>query len=456
MRYVAQGLVDYMTKNIKEIEYPNSEYHSQYKDKDIFFYGLLCYITLYFMQFGRRIPFIAFLRIELIIGAILILSAIIYILKGRITLNENKLNKIVILFIVALFISVIFAFVHSRALTAFIRIIKYLSIYLMIIAFIDSEEKLKSFIKVYIIMISIIILEPFILSVQGKGFIYNNHMMRLAGVTSIYGHPNALGMITAASIPFFYYIIRFSNSKKLKIFGFIIILIAIRVIMLTQSRTAFVGTIACFTIIWILSKKKLLGLIIAFMFLSLIWIISPQQTKDRFATLGKTFYILGQSRENLSEDEITSLGSMNSRMDLSHKSLIAFIENPVIGLGLDCFASYSGRKWGIWFPPHNTYLQVLSETGIVGFTLLFMIIIYTFKNLLEARKYLKKYQIKAPFIEYSIYSVSSYYFIYIIVSIFGIELYNNFWWITGGLSIVILRIVKIKTENIKAPAINNI
>ena len=293
--------------NINEnIEKFNKEY-PQKKDNNFIYDGLIFYTIIFYTHIAGRLPFLAPFRIEFILGTCLLLFVINKLLKGNIKLDENKLNIIIFMFILVLITSVIFAYVHMRALTTFIRVFKFFAIYLMIIAAIDTEKKLKGFITVYLIMICLLFVEPFLLSLQGKGFIYNNHMWRLAGATEQFGHPNALGMITASNLPFLYYLIKYNQSKIVKLTSVGLIIIAIRVIMLTQSRTAFVGLITCVFAIWISSKKYLLGSVIAVICLALIWTYAPQQTKNRFTTFGKTFYILEHDREDLTQEELKAL-----------------------------------------------------------------------------------------------------------------------------------------------------
>jgi O-antigen ligase len=361
--------------------------------------------------------------------------------KGGMRMNENRLNFALLLFLGVAFMTIPFAYVKMRAWTMFIRIFKFFAIYMMIVAAIDTEKKLKGFIYVYLAMICLIFVEPFILSLQGKGFIWNNHMLRLAGRTGMFAHPNALGMITAANLPFFYYFMRYGKSRVGKIVCFTLILIGLRVIMLTQSRTAFVGVLTFAFFVWIMSRRKVVGLLIGVLFLGGVWQFAPQEAKDRFLTLGQSTRVVTEGREGFSDEDATALGSMVSRWELMRHSFIAFAENPVLGLGLNCFASFSGRRWGLWYPPHNTYLQLLAETGIIGFLAILLVIIFTLKNLRRARDAVRTLESNSGFLSPVVPAVMTYYGIWLVVSFFGIELYNNFWWVAGGLSVVILRVI---------------
>jgi O-antigen ligase len=127
-----------------------------------------------------------------------------------------------------------------------------------------------------------------------------------------------------------------------------------------------------------------------------IWHFSPQQTKERFLTLKSSIEVLAEDTSNLSDQERVSAGSMASRWELIKRGLIAFTENPFLGLGLHCFNSFNGRRWGYWFPPHNTYVQALSEMGIIGFAAFLSVIIFTVGNLRKSREILRKMEERVP------------------------------------------------------------
>ena len=102
----------------------------------------------------------------------------------------------------------------------------------------------------------------------------------------------------------------------------------------------------------------------------------------------------------------------------------------------------------MWFPPHNTYAQALAEMGIIGFFALSLVVIFTVQNIRQAQKIIIEMRKQDSFLFRMLSALIMYYFIYLVVSLFGIELYSNFWWLAGGLSIVILRIIKIEYQTL--------
>ena len=432
--------------NISEEKSVSSGYSAK-GSNNFLYYGLLVYTILFYSQIGARIPALAPLRVELIVGSILVFLSLVKIINNNVRFNENKLNLAALLFLLAAFITIPFALVKTRALNMFISFIKFFAIYLLIIAAIDDDRKLKGFIYVYLGMITLLFIEPFFLSLQGKGFMYNNHMWRLAGVTHYFGHPNQLGGMTAENLPFFYYFMKYEKSKVGKLIYFSLILIALRVIMLTQSRTAFVGAMTVAFFIWVFNKKKILSLCVIALSCIILWQFAPQQTKDRFLTLSKISETVTTEEADFEDERVSSLGSMASRWEQIRRGFICFLENPILGVGLDCYPSFQGRRWGLWFPPHNTYIQALAEMGIIGFTIFAYLIVMIFKNLKFSRTIFRERGGQDLFLSTMITAVSVYFITRIVVSFFGQDLYANYWWVAGGLSLVLLRIVKSKYQN---------
>ena len=409
-------------------------------------YGLLLYIIIFYSQIGSRIPSLGFFRIELIVGAILILFAISKIITGETKFKENRLNTAALFFLLAAFITIPFAAWRTLAFETFIRFLKFFAIYLMIITAINNEKKLKVFIYIYLGLICLIFVEPFLLSLQGKGYVFNNHMWRLAGVTGYFAHPNQLGGVTSANLPFFYFLMKYEKSKVLKIVYLALIIVSLWVVMLTQSRTGFIGVFAAGFFIWIFSKNKFVSLIIIILCFVLMWHFAPQETKDRFSSFRDTDEVItGTYTER-------EAGSMAARWTLMKHGWTVFVEQPIIGVGLDNFKVLSLRRWGHWIPPHNTYLQALAEMGIIGFIAFFSVIIASFKNLNETKRIISEINDENSFLHYTIMAVTVYLLVRLVVSFFGIELYDNYWWVAGGLSLVLLRIARNKMAPEVTPA----
>jgi O-antigen ligase len=411
-----------------------------YNSKFLFF-GLILYSVIFYTQIGSRLPFLAPFRVEFMVGAVILAVIFFDVVSGKIRLNENKVNYAAIIFFAICAVSVLFAYVKSRALAEYISLLKFFSIYLMIISCIGIEKRLKIFFYIYLSMISLLFVEPFLLSLNGEGFRFNNHMMRLYGVTGFFAHPNQLGGITSANLPFFYYMFLFNKNMTLKIVLLLLIAIAIYVVMLTQSRTAFVGVIVFAFFVWWSSKHKMFFVLVLLILSAIGWQVAPEETKGRFSTLGKMIEVAGSEEGAYAGNK--ELGSLGSRMLLLKRSLIVFSEKPFIGVGIGCYASVSGQRWNSWFPTHNLYTQALSEIGLIG-TLSFGYVLFCIiKNITKAIKIMEKNEDR-QFVFYLVSSLYMFLLIRLIIGFFGHDLYRNWWWVAAGFSVVSLRILERK------------
>ncbi len=406
------------------------------------FYGLLLYLPIFFSQIGSRIPALAPLRLEFILGAILLLVIVLNLVEENIILSDNRLTTASIIFFAYLACTIPFSFVIQNSLDIYIAYVKFFMVYFMIISCINNEKRLRILVYVYLGCISLIFVEPFILSLKGEGFRYGNFMMRLYGITGMFDHPNQLGGITAANIPIFYYMIFCHKSKLMKLLFALHIIMGIRVIMLTQSRTAFFGAIAAGFFIWLLSKRKVLVLFLAIFVASTAWKFAPEETKKRLFTMGQTVNVISADSDEVYAGN-REVGSMNSRWILLKNSLIIFLENPIFGVGIHNFASVSGRRWDSWMPPHCLYTEALSEVGLVGTLLFAYVIVLIFRNIKHAKQRLEMNNDES-FLYYLTLALSVYLSLRLVVGLFGQDLYRMWWWIAGGFSVVILRIVNNK------------
>jgi len=416
---------------------PDIELESQNK---FLFYGLLTYIFIFYTQIAARIPALSPLRIEFLVGSILLLAIGFKFFSGELNFMENKINLAGLLFFTAAFLTIPFAMVKSLALETFINMFKFSAVYFMIIASITTERRLKIYFYLYLSLVGLIFVEPFINSLFGKGFIWNNGMWRLAGTTSAFGHPNQLGGVASANLPFFFYMMFYVKSKIGKVIYFSLIIMAIRVVMLTQSRTGFLGVLMFGFFVWLFSKSKVLSLILGIFLLIILWQFAPEQTKDRFRTFASIEKVMTTDRSEVSDAERSRLASTFSRWRLIQRAWTCFLEHPIIGVGLRNFNSYNGRKYGLWHPPHNSYLQALAEMGLIGFLAFMYFIIVIFKNLRESKEIQLNFLEDQRFLYYLTKAVTVYFLVRLVVSTFGQDLYANYWWVAAGFAVVIYRV----------------
>ena len=403
------------------------------------FYGLLFYTAIYYSQLGSRIPALGKIRIEFLIGALILLAATPIFLK-KITHNEEEKSILypIYFFFVAAVISIPTTVAGYNTIDWLIRLFKSFAIFIIIYTGVNTEKELRRFIFVLLIMAGIIIIEPFFLSLSGRGFGRSGlGLMRLQAVTGLFAHPNALGGFSAGILPLTYFLFRYEKSWINKIILVALGLITLKVITLTESRSALVGVISFIFFMWIISKKKVLAAIALSIILLAGWSSLDTTSKDRYLSiLDSSKVIRGEEIRNEGGEEINR-GSMEKRYETIIDGLKLFLQRPITGFGIGGYQIARIERLGRWQVAHNAYTQCLAELGIVGFIPWCLILINTFKVLGKTRKKIIEHKKidDLRFIYLMTYAFQGYLVVHFTLSMFGHTPYQNYWWIPAAISL---------------------
>ncbi|RIK42582.1 MAG: hypothetical protein DCC55_08350 [Chloroflexi bacterium] len=194
--------------------------------------------------------------------------------------------------------------------------------------------------------------------------------------------PNDLGMRLVIGIVIAWYLIisttNYRRTWMLSLFNYIYVAIGIFAVILTASRTAFVGLLlASLYIVLSFSQFKFITRIVSYFALIGILVILlslvPQSSWER----------LGETQASISQ------GNLTGRVDIWTEGLVLFAEHPILGVGSGAFRAAITLNQ----PPHNVFISTLTETGMIGLFLFVMTLaasVYQIRFLprLEARLWL--------------------------------------------------------------------
>ena len=201
-------------------------------------------------------------------------------------------------------------------------------------------------------------------------------------VTSFFGDEKILGSYLTRLWPIFFAIFVILFKKKNYLFYIVIVIFILSevLIFISGERAAFfyINFSAIFVIL--LSEKllKLRLLILSFSILMIVIIslINPS-AKNRIID-----HTLNQM--NLVKDEKKNYeGIYIFSMQHTHHYLSAyrmFLDNKILGVGVKNFRNfchydkYKESRFSCSSHPHNTYIQILTETGIIGFIFLLTVL----------------------------------------------------------------------------------
>jgi len=406
------------------------------------FYLTCCYLLVFYIQPGGRIPALGAIRFELLLGGAILIT--LFVLRPRYIFTKERMSRAAVVFFAGMtlsFIGAIQTHTASDAFPVFIKVLKFFSIYIMIIGTVDSKKKLERFVWVYVLCLLILVGEPFLLSLQGKNFsVGEGGILRLYGVGQ-FAHPNGLGTNAVTLLTLLYFLFWHYRSYIVKSFLAGFGLISLRVIMLTASRTAYLGLLILLFYLFLFSKRKLRFLVISCLLVTILYISVPSMYKKRFISLREVTSAVGS--------EERQLGSIGYRWAGIIDSWDVFLEYPIFGCGMETFMRIhpGERTFGTKGQVHSLLLEILAETGLVGLASFSFLIIVLWKALSET---------KAKIIALS--GESS--FLYILMNLLqtilltkltlGVAaqqiLYSNIWWIIGGLGLVSSRILEKQAE----------
>lgn len=201
------------------------------------------------------------------------------------------------------------------------------------------------------------------------------------------------------TVPFFVY---FKDIKKRFYFSYVILFLVL-ISLLFDGRRAGFGLVFL-SVFFVLNFKKI-NFVSIFKFgvvsLILIFILNLNFVSSSIKSSSDRIYNLIYNTKEINEDR-----SYQTRLAMIEKGLIMFEENPIVGVGATNFGKtdvvFKGRfantdvvtnKFTInETSAHNSYLQLLSEMGLITFIPFLLIILYNVSTYIYFSKTLNNIQ----------------------------------------------------------------
>lgn len=219
---------------------------------------------------------------------------------------------------------------------------------------------------------------------------------RVLGILGVYYIDYAgLGSVIA------FILVLHKRGLKRVIFSAVFIVITLGLI-LTQTRNAWIsasftiGTLILF-LFFNVKKTSMKRSVIVFLTLVVIVLLIVFSSSTK-VDVGERLDVNKNTVSLTDDPESVGPNSFVSRAMIWHTALYAFLEHPVIGIGTYAFRHTSQLYYIIpkgfyelyveGNTPHVTYLQVLTETGIVGFLAFLFFIVTLIKLLVQSLKLL--------------------------------------------------------------------
>lgn len=251
----------------------------------------------------------------------------------------------------------------------------------------NNNQILKKLYYVFLIIFCILIFDGFFQFYYGKN-ILGYPLSVGPRVSSLFKDELILGSYLSRFFPIFFALLVFLDKEINKvqyIFSCVIFILAEVLIYLSGERAAFffMNLSAFFTLLAIRNYKKLrLGIL--FTSLVLIFIISYSFPNTKQRIFNQTFDQMG-----LSDDKEIAIFSPQHN-ELYKTAIKITKDNLIFGVGVKNFRNkcnqekYKISNYSCSSHPHNSYIQLLVELGIVGlifgFYILSIFLIFIFKH----------------------------------------------------------------------------
>lgn len=314
-----------------------------------------------------------FINLNRVLGVLLLLSIAHQFGAKKKRIRFDSLTLTVMLYFFIVLLSTAFSPDGSRS-ADFLRLyVRAVLLFFFIGSVIDNEEWLRRYIHV--------ILATGVVAVFTSLYtlMVNPQSARAVGLFGFTTDPNFFGCLLVCLLPLAMFCIEESRELERKLYYIAVSFLFLYGIMLTFSRGAFIGLIAVIVYLAI-SKKISRKSVAAFLpLLLLAFALVPMQYWRRMATI-ITFFGSGHATIT------TDLENIVRRFDYLKAGVGIFSDFPILGIGVENFPlfypAYAPPGADISMrSPHNLYLQLLVETGVLGFAAMGAVFLVAFRFL---------------------------------------------------------------------------
>jgi O-antigen ligase len=340
--------------------------------------NLIFNLFLFSLCFGGLYLYVGFaLKPYMIVAFFMVIIILLFRIKSIAKLFSFEKNLLIFSFISCL---TIIQFRYDSSVLRFILgFILVLSVYFVIrtiIIFLDKKCIEKIIFNVGFIF-GLITLIYYVYGLFKIGFNFYGNGIQFYGLLMDRGIPRLISFasddpnITAMLMTIFlmFYFFKINIALKYK-FCFLLYLL---LIVLTFSRGAFISLIFTFSFIAISKYKSNFKSIFNFMFLILLASFIIPITINHFFEIDIYKIILVRFFES-------SFDEGSGRLTLWLNAIETFKKFPLFGIGINSSLNYNLINYGTFNYVHNTYLEVLSETGIIGFYFYFLFLFGLIKS----------------------------------------------------------------------------
>ena len=323
---------------------------------------------------------------------------LIYVFRDKLFFYFNK-KPLIIFFIFCIYCILVSIFVAKDVLLSFESSLFYfrIGVFSCLIWFLLEQDKkiLNYFYYALVISFLALIIDGYIQFFTGTNILgFPKTGVR---ISSFFGDELILGSYLSRLFPLFFALFVLKDKKKLELYFMILFFVLLSgLVLIIGERAAF--AFYCLSLLFICIFMK--------------GYVKSRIALSAFSTI--VVIIIISSFDQVKNHIITNPTSTITKSIFTpeHDSLIRtaynmFLDKPLVGHGPKMFRVIcKDEKYAVGIAPcmtspHNFYVQLLAETGIIGFSFLFSIFVYVLycayrqlkSMVLRQKRYLSDYQV---------------------------------------------------------------
>ncbi|MCK4462559.1 MAG: O-antigen ligase family protein [candidate division Zixibacteria bacterium] len=389
------------------------------------FVGLLCYTIFILVRPQEFIAGLAFPMIEKVIVAPVLVGMILKMIRqSGSKIAINSIDKRVAFFVIIALLSVLTSIWIGGAFDKWINVLRLFIIYVLIGKLIDSKQQFRLYLFFIILTTGFHAVASTINYYQGVRQ-FTMGVERAVGLDQTYGAPNSLAATIVYTLPFIYFYIKSDSARLTRLFLFVLFGICVWCIILTGSRTGMLAIVFVSFVMALEARHRLRNLLVGALVLAAIWVVTPDQYKDRFASSVDFDSGTGAAR------------SAQGRIQGLVNGIKMMIDRPLLGVGVGQYPVALSMRYGKgWWEAHSLPGQLMGDLGLLG-TIAFIVWIATlFRSLART----KRLYADDVFIHNMIIALRVQLLCLLFMGLGGHNLYRYNWFFISALTAVILRL----------------
>jgi putative inorganic carbon (hco3(-)) transporter len=249
------------------------------------------------------------------------------------------------------------------------------------------------------------------------------------------GDPNYYAMVLIPLLPLAFNRLWSEEKLWLRLLAVYALVVCTLTILFTFSRGGFIALVITYLLLFLYRGLRPSQLMAVILLIVIVSFFVPDTFFARLETLTST-----------NPTQINAELSLRSRLSAQVVAINMFIDHPILGVGYANYPVYSRQyaqrlKLGVYgasIEPHNLYLEIAAETGLVGLVVFGLLLFWVFIGLRRARAIYQRLGMKreAELALAYIFGLLG----YLTAALFIHGAYPRFFWLLIGIAFAIYQV----------------